>query len=82
MLPHSTASIGGDMNTLIRLSDVMRRTGLGRTSIYQGMASGSFPRSIRLGPRAVAWVEAQIDEWIRSRIRDTVERRHHGVPSS
>jgi hypothetical protein len=32
------------MDTLLRLPEVMKRTGLGRTSVYHFMAKGKFPR--------------------------------------
>ncbi|WP_345843141.1 AlpA family transcriptional regulator [Shewanella algae] len=55
---------------LIRLKQVTERTGLGRSSIYSYMAAGYFPRSVKLGPRLVAWVEDEIDEWIAERIEE------------
>ncbi|WP_345884990.1 helix-turn-helix transcriptional regulator [Shewanella algae] len=41
-----------------------------RSSIYSYMAAGYFPRSVKLGPRLVAWVEDEIDEWIAERIEE------------
>ena len=66
----------------IRLSEVMSRTGYGRTSIYRKMDDGSFPNSLKLGgppkdpnefdSRAIAWIEEEVDQWIESRIQDRV----------
>ena len=66
----------------IRLSEVMSRTGYGRTSIYRKMEDGSFPNSLKLGgppkdpnefdSRAVAWVEDEINHWI----EDRIDERH------
>ena len=66
----------------IRLSEVMSRTGYGRTSIYRKMEDGSFPKSLKLGgplkdpnefdSRAIAWIEDEVDQWIESRIEDRV----------
>ncbi|MBO2581741.1 AlpA family transcriptional regulator [Shewanella algae] len=53
---------------LIRLTQVIERTGLGRSSIYNYMAAGYFPKSVKPGPRLVAWVEEEIDEWIADKI--------------
>ena len=65
-----------------RLSEVMCRTGYGRTSIYRKMEDGSFPKSLKLGgppkdpyefdSRAIAWIEDEVDQWIESRIEDRV----------
>mgnify|MGYP003395210073 FL=1 len=49
---------------LIRLPEVIARVGLKRSSIYQRMAEGRFPKGRSLGPRCTVWVEAEIDAWI------------------
>lgn len=54
--------------TLLRLTDVIKRTGLSRSSIYLSISQGSFPASINLGARSVAWIESEIDQWIQDRI--------------
>ena len=51
---------------LLRLHDVISRTGLGRSTIYRRLAEGSFPRPVGLGVRAIAWRETEINEWIDS----------------
>lgn len=53
---------------LIRLKEVQNRVGLGRSTIYRWMAEGNFPKSVRLGGHAVAWVLADIDHWVSQRI--------------
>lgn len=55
---------------LIRLPEVQHRVGLGRSTIYRWMAEGKFPKSVQLGGYAVAWADADIDEWIRLRVSD------------
>ena len=54
--------------TVLRLALVKQRTGLSRSSIYNGIKQGTFPAQISLGPRAVGWLESSIDDWIESRI--------------
>ena len=51
---------------LLRRPDVEKVTGLSRSGIYAKMNKGDFPRPMRLGPRAVAWREIDIQEWIAS----------------
>lgn len=53
---------------LIRRAEVTRLTGLGRSAIYQKIASGEFPTPIRLGARAVAWQEHEVVRWIANRV--------------
>lgn len=49
---------------LLRLKKVEEKTGLGRSQIYAFMKTGDFPRSIKIGPNTVAWLESEIDDWI------------------
>jgi prophage regulatory protein len=52
------------MHTILRLSDVKKRTGLSRSTIYLRISQGNFPKPISLGGRAVGWLEAEIQEWL------------------
>ena len=62
-----SAPTGDPPRVLARLPVVLKMTGLGRSTIYRWIADGSFPRPVRLGPRAVAWRWADLDRWTRSR---------------
>jgi prophage regulatory protein len=53
---------------LIRLRDVRQRTGLSSSSIYAKISIGLFPRPVKLGPRASAWIEGEVSEWIEAQI--------------
>ena len=55
--------------TIIRLPTVIARTGLSRSTIYQKISIGTFPGSVTLGPRAVGWINEEIDQWIEECIR-------------
>lgn len=41
---------------ILRRKDVETMIGLSRSTIYKLMSQGTFPKAIRLGPRAVGWV--------------------------
>lgn len=60
---------------LLRLPDVEARTGLKKSAIYAGMKSATFPVCIKLGPRAAAWPESDIANWIASKIRAAREAK-------
>lgn len=49
---------------LLRISEVVARTGLGRSTIYEWSADGRFPAPVRLAGRVSRWVEAEVDEWL------------------
>lgn len=56
---------------LLRRREVESRTGLSRSSIYARMGLKTFPASIDLGGRAVAWTEDSVDEWVLARIAES-----------
>jgi prophage regulatory protein len=53
---------------IIRLKAVKARCGLSRSTLYNRIAAGEFPRPIAIGPRAVGWIESEINTWIAARI--------------
>lgn len=72
----TTTIIGETMPTargprLLRLAEVLARTGLARSAVYAYIKSGAFPTPIPLAPesRAVGWIEREIEEWIVAQIR-------------
>lgn len=54
-------------NRLIRRPEVLNLVGLSRATIYLMMAEGRFPKPVKVGLRAVAWREADIEAWLASR---------------
>ncbi|MDT0205762.1 helix-turn-helix transcriptional regulator [Serratia marcescens] len=57
--------------SLIRLSDVQRRTGYSKAWIYRLMSQGKFPASVKIGTRAIAFIESEIDDWVNQRIAES-----------
>lgn len=50
---------------ILRLPEVIDRTGLCRSSIYQKVIDGQFPKTIKIGgTRSVGWIEAEVSAWI------------------
>lgn len=52
---------------LLRFAEVRARIGLSKSEIYRRIAAGTFPASVKLGARAVAWRESAVEAWIRAR---------------
>ncbi len=52
---------------LLRRPEVEARTGLSRSTLYDWMKRGEFPRPVKLGTRLVAWRESEISAWLDSR---------------
>ena len=59
--------MGTDNSTkinILRRGRVQERTGLSRSTIYDRIKDGTFPKPIQLGPRSVGWVESEIEDWL------------------
>jgi prophage regulatory protein len=52
---------------VLRMDDVLERTGLSRSMIYKLQQQGDFPQSVSLGNRAVGWLESDILAWLTSK---------------
>ncbi len=52
------------MNRILRIREVCKTVGLGRSSVYDRVRRGEFPRPVRLGERAVGWRSADIERWL------------------
>jgi len=65
------------MKTIIRMPEVERLTTLSGSEIYKRMNAGKFPRSIKLGNRAVGWVKEEVDAYVAATIaaRDSGNQR-------
>lgn len=53
---------------LIRISEVIDRTGYGRMWIYNLIKNNRFPTPVKTGERTIAFVESEIDAWIDEKI--------------
>ncbi|MFH1797603.1 MAG: AlpA family phage regulatory protein [Pseudomonadota bacterium] len=51
---------------LLRVRDVERLTGMGRSSIYRNGEAGIFPRPVALGSGSVRWRYDQVKAWVES----------------
>ena len=55
---------------ILRLQEVMARTGLSRTTIYRWRLAGRFPQAVPLGTLCVGWIEAELEAWLGERIAE------------
>jgi prophage regulatory protein len=71
--------------TILRRREVEARTGLARSTIYERVKLGTFPAPIRLGAKAVGWLESEIETWISNCVvdsrKDRDNRRQHSIGS-
>lgn len=51
------------LQPFLRLNQVKALVALSRSSIYERIRRGDFPRPVSIGARAVAWTSGSIAEW-------------------
>jgi prophage regulatory protein len=56
---------------ILRRKRVETKTGISRSSIYDGIKKGTFPKPIQLSAQSVGWLESEIDAWLCQRIAAT-----------
>lgn len=65
---------------LIRLREVLARTGLSRSGLYEIAAKDGNLRPVKLGRRASAWIEQEVTQFIEERIRSSRENKGADMP--
>ena len=55
------------MDKLLPIGAVLDAVGVSRSSLYQWVGEGRFPRPVQVGPRAVRWRSSEVESWIASR---------------
>jgi prophage regulatory protein len=56
------------VQTILRRPDVERATGLPRSTIYELISNGRFPKPVSLGTRSVGWLETEVAAWQKEQI--------------
>ena len=65
-----TTAISGHHSSLlrfVRLTEVMRMTGLRKTTIYQLQGDGEFPQRVQISAHCVGWIESEVQAWLSER---------------
>jgi prophage regulatory protein len=65
---------------ILRLAQVREVTGLGRSCIYQLQAQKEFPQRIKIGVRAVGWIESEVQQWVAKDVLRVVHRTETRSP--
>lgn len=66
--PSNTNVYAATACRFLRLPAVCQMTGLSRSQIYRLQAEGQFPKSVKLGVSASAWIESEITQWQAGRV--------------
>ena len=51
---------------LLTCREIEQRTGLSRSTIFRKVRDGTFPAPVKIGKRALRWLESGIRVWIDS----------------
>lgn len=58
---------------ILRITTVLERTGLSRSTMYRKMQNGTFPQSVRISTRCAGWRESAVNAWLREPMFYNVE---------
>ncbi|WP_341776944.1 helix-turn-helix transcriptional regulator [Halothiobacillus neapolitanus] len=56
-----------EMDSILRLREVLRICGASRSSVYLWVNAGIFPPPIKIGARAVGWRRSAVQKWLDER---------------
>ncbi|ADG94086.1 phage transcriptional regulator, AlpA [Arcobacter nitrofigilis DSM 7299] len=59
------------MTNFIRIQDVMKKTGIARSTIWLWVKENRFPKPVKLSPRITVWEEDKIQEWQKTQLTYT-----------
>ena len=64
---HNATSSAGSSDRFLRQPEVLQRIGVSWVTILRWEKQGLFPRRRKIGPRLVAWLESDINQWVTDR---------------
>ena len=70
--PHNPASSSKKF-TLLRIGDLLEKVPMCRSWIYDQVGKRLFPPPVGIGARAVAWVEAEVDQVVEAKVAGKTE---------
>jgi len=55
------------MNNFLRIQEVMKKTGIARSTIWLWVSENKFPKPIKLSPRITVWEEEKVLIWMENK---------------
>lgn len=62
--------------TLISTKEVLRRVQRSKAWLYKQLSKNTFPRPVKIGTRAISFIESEVDHWIKEQISASRGDRH------
>ncbi len=75
-MPRNNTKVNTD--EIVREPELLRLTGLSRSSIYRLEKQKKFPQRVRISERAVGWIASQVQKWIGDCSNNTVPSAKEG----
>ncbi|OEZ02271.1 MULTISPECIES: AlpA family transcriptional regulator [Stenotrophomonas] len=76
----STTNIAQAPRRLLRLKQVLDRTGLPKSTMYSRISAGTFPKQVPVGA-SVRWLESEVEEWIQLQVHARDQQLESGGTS-
>ncbi len=68
--------MSNSIDSFSRISAVVKRTGMGRSTIYRKIKEGTFPKNIKLSERTSVFSDLEVSAWIEEQKQKAVEIYH------
>lgn len=52
------------MSNFLRITEVMKMTGIAKSTIWLWVKEEKFPQPIKLSPRITVWEQSKVQEWM------------------
>lgn len=62
---------------MLRAPETAKKAGLGISTLWRDVKAGTFVPPVRLGPRTVAWIEAEVDAVLEAKTK--MSRSHQNL---
>ncbi|MGB6328904.1 MAG: AlpA family phage regulatory protein [Halarcobacter sp.] len=56
------------MSNFLKITEVMKMTGLAKSTVWLWVKEGKFPKPIKLSPRITVWEEEKIELWMKTKL--------------
>lgn len=57
---------GDSPERILRIKNVMERTGLSRSTLYRKIENGTFPKQVKISERCAGWRESSVKSWLKN----------------
>ncbi|EHN7887064.1 AlpA family phage regulatory protein [Salmonella enterica] len=66
-----------DNQTLISAREVLKRVQRSKAWLYKQLSKNAFPRPVKIGTRAISFIESEVDHWIKEQISASRSGKTH-----